>query len=376
MASDKKDYYETLGVSKTASDDEIKSAFRTLAKKYHPDNKSTGDEKKFKEVGEAYAVLSDATKRKQYDQFGHAAFDGAAGSGGSGGGAGGFSGFSTDDIDLESIFRDFFGGNPFGGSSRSSSRSSRGEDTLVRISLDFEEAIAGCKKNINLNLNETCKKCNGAGGFDPVTCKTCGGTGRIITEQRSLFGVYQTQSVCRDCMGTGKVFKETCSDCHGTGLIKENKEIVVTVPAGVDTGYQLRISGKGAAGKNGGPNGDIYLEFNVKPHELFIRQEEDIYLEVPLTITEAILGCKKIVPTIYNNIEVDVSPGTQNGTKVRIKGKGVVIPNTSRKGDMYIIYNVIIPSKLSSKEKSLVKELETLDLENASEFKKFKKYVK
>lgn len=376
MASDKKDYYETLGVSKTASDDEIKSAFRKLAKKYHPDNKSTGDEKKFKEVGEAYAVLSDATKRKQYDQFGHAAFDGAAGSGGYGGGAGGFSGFSTDDIDLESIFRDFFGGNPFGGSSRNSSRSSRGEDTLVRISLDFEEAIAGCKKSITLNLNETCKKCNGAGGFNPVTCKTCGGTGRIITEQRSLFGVYQTQSVCRDCMGTGKVFKETCSDCHGTGLIKENKEIVVTVPAGVDTGYQLRISGKGAAGKNGGPNGDIYLEFNVKPHELFIRQEEDIYLEVPLTITEAILGCKKIVPTIYNNIEVDVSPGTQNGTKVRIKGKGVVIPNTSRKGDMYIIYNVIIPSKLSSKEKSLVKELETLDLENASEFKKFKKYVK
>ena len=374
MASDKKDYYETLGVSKTASDDEIKSAFRKLAKKYHPDNKSTGDEKKFKEVGEAYAVLSDASKRKQYDQFGHAAFDGAQGGGY--GGAGGFSGFSTDDIDLESIFRDFFGGNPFGGSSRNSSRSSRGEDTLVRINLDFEEAITGCKKNINLNLNETCKKCNGAGGFDPVTCKTCGGTGRIITEQRSLFGVYQTQSVCRDCMGTGKAFKETCSDCHGTGLIKENKEIVVTVPAGVDTGYQLRISGKGAAGKNGGPNGDIYLEFNVKPHELFIRQEEDIYLEVPLTITEAILGCKKIVPTIYNNIEVDVSPGTQNGTKVRIKGKGVVIPNTSRKGDMYIIYNVIIPSKLSSKEKSLVKELETLDLENASEFKKFKKYVK
>ena len=374
MASDKKDYYETLGVYKTASDDEIKSAFRKLAKKYHPDNNSTGDEKKFKEVGEAYAVLSDASKRKQYDQFGHAAFDGAQGGGY--GGAGGFSGFSTDDIDLESIFRDFFGGNPFGGSSRNSSRSSRGEDTLVRINLDFEEAITGCKKNINLNLNETCKKCNGAGGFDPVTCKTCGGTGRIITEQRSLFGVYQTQSVCRDCMGTGKAFKETCSDCHGTGLIKENKEIVVTVPAGVDTGYQLRISGKGAAGKNGGPNGDIYLEFNVKPHELFIRQEEDIYLEVPLTITEAILGCKKIVPTIYNNIEVDVSPGTQNGTKVRIKGKGVVIPNTSRKGDMYIIYNVIIPSKLSSKEKSLVKELETLDLENASEFKKFKKYVK
>ena len=374
MASDKKDYYETLGVSKSASDDEIKSAFRKLAKKYHPDNKSTGDEKKFKEVGEAYAILSDPAKRKQYDQFGHAAFDGA--SGGGYGGASGFSGFSTDDIDLESIFRDFFGGNPFGGSSRSSSRSSRGEDTLVRINLEFEEAIAGCKKNISLNLNETCKRCNGAGGFDATTCKTCGGTGRIITERRSLFGVYQTQSVCRDCMGTGKVFKETCPDCHGSGLIKENKEIIVTVPAGVDTGYQLRISGKGAAGKNGGPNGDIYLEFNVKPHELFIRQEEDIYLEVPLTITEAILGCKKIVPTIYNNIEVEVSPGTQNGTKVRIKGKGVVIPNTSRKGDMYIIYNVKIPSKRSSKEKSLVKELESLDLESSSEFKKFKKYVK
>ena len=368
----KQDYYETLGVDKNASEDEIKSAFRKLAKKYHPDNKSTGDEKKFKEVGEAYAILSDPQKKKQYDQFGHAAFEGGA----SGNPYGNYGGFSTEDIDLESIFRDFFGGNPFGSSSSSRSRSSRGEDTLVRINLDFEEAIAGCKKSLNLTLNETCKKCNGRGGFDETTCKTCGGSGRVITEQRSLFGVYQTQSVCRDCMGTGKVFKETCSDCHGTGLVKENKEIIVTVPAGVDTGYQLRISGKGAAGKNGGPNGDIYLEFRVKEHELFVRDASDIYLEVPLTITEAILGCKKIVPTIYNNIEVDVAPGTQNGTKVKIKGKGVVIPNTSKKGDMYLIYHVVIPNKLSSKEKQLVKELEELDLESASEFKKFKKYVK
>ena len=374
MASDKRDYYEILGLQKGASDDEIKSAFRKLAKKYHPDNKSTGDEAKFKEVGEAYAVLSDPQKKAQYDQFGHAAFNGAGGN--PYGNASGFNGFSTEDIDLESIFRDFFGGNPFGGSSRSSSRSSRGEDTLVRINLSFEEAIAGCKKTIELTLNETCHKCNGKGGFNEETCHTCGGSGRIITEQRSLFGVYQTQSVCRDCMGTGKTFKETCSECRGTGLVKEKKEIIVTVPAGVDTGYQLRISGKGAAGKNGGPNGDIYLEFKVGDHDLFIREDEDIYLEVPLTITEAILGCKKVVPTIYNNIEVDVPAGTQNGTKVKIKGKGVVIPNTSRKGDMYLIYKVIIPTKLSSKEKSLVKELEDLDLENASEIRKFKKYVK
>lgn len=370
----KKDYYEVLGVSKNATDQEIKSAFRKLAKQYHPDNKSTGDEAKFKEVGEAYAILSDSAKRKQYDQFGHAAFE----QGGAGNPyGGGFGGFSTEDIDLESIFRDFFGGNPFGSSRGSSrSRATRGEDTLVRVNLSFEEAIAGCKKTISLTLNEKCNKCDGKGGFNETTCKTCGGAGRVITEQRSLFGVYQTQSVCPECSGSGKSFKETCSDCRGTGLKKENKDIVVTVPAGVDTGYQLRISGKGAAGRNGGPNGDIYLEFRVSEHDLFVRDGEDIYLEVPLTITEAILGCKKVIPTIYNNIEVEVNAGTQNGTKVKIKGKGVLIPNSSRKGDMYLIYKVIIPTKLSSKEKKLVKELESLDLENCSEIKKFKKYVK
>lgn len=372
MAEAKKDYYEVLGVSKTATDQEIKSAFRKLAKQYHPDNKQTGDDVKFKEVGEAYAILSDPEKRKTYDQFGHAAFD--PGNQGNPYG-GGFSGFSTEDIDLESIFRDFFGGG-FSSGGRGRSRSTRGEDTLVRVDLTFEEAIAGCKKNINLTLNEKCSKCNGAGGFNETTCTTCGGHGRVITEQRSLFGVYQTQTTCHVCGGSGKTFKETCDNCRGTGLKKENKEIVVTVPAGVDTGSQLRISGKGSSGKNGGPNGDIYLEFRVEEHPLFERDGEDIYLEVPLTLTEAILGCKKTIPTIYNNIEVDVNPGTQSGTKVKIKGKGVLIPNTSRKGDMYIIYNVLIPTKLSSKEKDIVKELDKLNLSDCSEIKKFQKYVK
>ncbi len=369
----KLDYYEVLGLQKNATDAEIKSAFRKLAKKYHPDvNKEAGADEKFKEIGEAYAILSDPEKRRQYDQFGHAAFQNGAG----GNPYGGMGGFSTDDIDLESIFRDFFGGGFSQGRTRRGSGKSRGEDMLVRVNLTFNEAISGCKKTLNINLNEACSKCHGNGGFDETTCPTCNGRGVVISEQRSLFGTFQTQSTCPTCRGAGKSFKTSCSDCHGSGLVKENKEIVITVPAGVDTGYQLRISNKGPAGRNGGANGDIYIEFNVSNHELFERNASDIYLEVPLTIIEATLGCKKTIPTIYNNIEVDINPGTQNGTKVKIKNKGVVIPNSSRKGDMYLIYKIIIPEKLSTKEKEIFKSLEDVTLDNASEFKVFKKHLK
>ena len=374
----KKDYYEVLGVSKTATDEEIKRAFRRLAKTYHPDNKQTGDEAKFKEVGEAYAILSDPQKRRQYDQFGHQAF--------TNNGNAGFSGFSTDDIDLGDIFNEIFGGgfsgfgsfSGFGGRSGARSASKRprkGADSLVTVTLDFLEAINGCKKTITLDLNEKCDSCGGEGGFDEKSCPTCGGSGKIISEQRSLFGVFQTQTTCNTCGGTGRVFKTTCTECNGTGNVRKKKEIEVTIPEGVDTGYQLRISGKGSAGMNGGPNGDIYIEFKVKPHPIFEREDEDIYLSVPLTVTEAILGCKKEIPTLTGNVILEVKPGTNSGDKVKLKGKGVKKVNSFGKGNMYVVYNVIMPNKLSMSQKKLIKELAQTSLDDAPEFKEFKKYL-
>ena len=373
---DKKDYYEVLGVSKTASDEEIKRAFRKLAKQYHPDNKQTGDETKFKEVGEAYAILSDPAKRKQYDQFGHQAFTNNGGAG--------FSGFSADDIDLGDIFSDLFGGSfggfssgfNFGGATRSSSKRPRkGEDSLVVVRLSFEEAAFGCKKTISLDLNETCSKCHGKGGFNESVCSTCGGSGRVISEQRTLFGVFQTQTTCSTCGGSGHILKDVCSNCNGRGNIKAKKEITVDIPEGVDTGYQLRITGKGSSGINGGPSGDIYLEFKVKEHELFKREEEDIYLHVPLTITEAILGTKKEVPTLTGNILLEVKPGTQPNEMVKLRGKGIKKINGIGKGTMYIIFDVIIPDKLNMNQKKLIKELASTPLDDSSEFKKFNKYI-
>ena len=366
----KKDFYEVLGVSKTATDEEIKRAFRKKAKEYHPDNKQTGDEVKFKEVGEAYAILSDPNKRRQYDQFGHQAFEQ---------GSSGFGGFSFEDIDLGSIFDDLFGSSfnfNFGGRSRgNTNRPVRGEDKLVRVNLSFDEAIFGCKKEINIDLNEECDKCHGKGGFKETTCPTCGGSGRIIREQNSIFGMMQTQTTCPTCKGAGSSFQEECSKCRGRGQIRVNKNIEVNIPEGVDSGYQLRISGKGSAGRNGGPNGDIYLEFKVDSHPIFERDEEDIYLSVPLTITEAVLGCKKEVPTINGTVVVEVKSGTQSGDKVKLRGKGVKRVNSIGKGDMYLVYNVIIPSKLNHTQKDLFKKLDKTELDNAKEFKDFEKYV-
>lgn len=367
----KKDYYEVLGVQKNASEEEIKRAFRKLAKQYHPDvNKEADAEAKFKEIGEAYAILSDPEKRRQYDQFGHAAFEG---------GSSGFQGFSADDIDLGSIFDEFFGssfGFNFGGGSRRRNGPSKGRDRLVKMNLTFEEAVFGCKKSINIDLNETCSKCNGAGGFHEKTCSKCNGRGTIIMEQKSMFGIFQTQTTCNECGGSGKTFEETCNLCRGTGYTKENKEILVTVPEGVDTGYQLRISGKGEAGSNGGPNGDIYIEFNVKKHDFFEREEEDIYLEVPLTFAEAALGSKKEIPTLENNVVLDIKPGASTGDKLRLKGKGIKIPNTLRKGDLYVILNVVTPTKLNRKQKKLLEELAETGLDEEPIFKNFKKYLK
>lgn len=369
----KKDYYEILGVSKTATDEEIKRSFRKLAKQYHPDvNKDPGAEEKFKEIGEAYAVLSDPDKRRQYDQFGHAAFEGGAG--------GGFQGFNAEDIDLSSIFDDLFGssfGFNFGGSrNRSKNGPTKGKDRLVRMNLSFEEAVFGCKKSINIDLNETCESCHGAGGFKERTCSKCNGRGTIIVEQKSMFGIFQTQTICNECGGNGKTYEETCNNCRGTGHIKTNKEIVVTVPEGVDNGYQLRISGKGEAGLNGGPNGDIYIEFAVKKHDFFERNDEDVYLEVPLTIAEAALGCKKEIPTLENNVILDIKAGASTGDKLKLKGKGIKVPNSLRKGDMYVILNVVTPTKLNRKQKKLLEELAETDLDDETIFKNFKKHLK
>ncbi len=372
----KKDYYEVLGVSKDATDEEIKRAFRKLAKQYHPDiNKEPGAEEKFKEIGEAYAVLSDPQKRSQYDQFGHAAFDGA--------GAGGFGGFDAGDIDLSEILRaafgdsfggfggfsDFFGG----GSSNTSTRARKGRDTLLRVDLSFMEAAFGVDKEFDLALNEVCDECHGAGGFNEESCSYCHGRGKVITEQRSIFGVIQSQSICPKCQGKGKSYKTTCSKCSGTGQVKKKKTIAIHIPEGVDTGYQLRISGKGEAGINGGPNGDIYLECVVENSKFYERDGQDLIINVPITFVEAALGCKKEIPTIYGNVVMDIKAGTQNDAKYKLKGKGLKYPNSIRKGDMYAVINVITPAKLSREQKKLFEKLAETDLENETVFKEFNK---
>lgn len=376
----KKDYYEVLGVSKTATDEEIKRAFRKLAKEYHPDiNKEPGAEEKFKEIGEAYSVLSDPNKRKQYDQFGHAAFQN-----GGAGGPSGFSGFNFDmgDIDLSDILGDLFGGS-FGGFSsfggRRSSQSNRaykGKDIRVVLNLTFEEACFGCEKDIKIDLDTECSACNGKGGFNEKTCHTCDGTGRVVSEQQTIFGMMQSQRTCPDCKGTGKTFEKVCDVCHGKCIVEKLKTLTVTIPEGVDEGFQLRLSGKGNVGLNGGPNGDVFLEFKIKEHPLFERDGADIYLEVPITIVDAALGCKKEIPTLYGNIDLEIKAGIQNYTKLKIKGKGIKTPNSYGKGDMYAVINIITPTKLDRKQKQLLQELSETDLEDSTEFKNFKKYMK
>lgn len=365
----KRDYYEVLGVSKSASQDEIKSAFRKLAKKYHPDvSKEPDAAEKFKEAQEAYAVLSDDAKRRQYDQFGHAAFD----NNGMGGGGFDFSGF-----DFSDIFGDIFGsGFGFGGGrSSSQTRKSKGRDSVMRINLTFEEAVFGCKKTLNLDVTEDCDGCSGTGGHGEKTCPTCHGSGQVTSEQRTLLGTFMTRTTCSNCQGKGKVFDENCSKCRGTGRIRKNKDIEVKIPAGVDTGNQLRLAGKGEAGYNGGPNGDLYLEFNVKSHPLFERDGNDIYLNLPLTIVDAVLGCKKDIPTLYGSVKLTIPDGSQTGDKHRLKGKGVEDVQTGRKGDMYVILNVITPTKLSKDQKKIFEQLSKTNLEDSSEFKKYKEYL-
>ena len=370
---EKRDYYEVLGVSKNASDDEIKSAFRKLAKKYHPDiNKDKDAPEKFKEAQEAYAVLSDKQKRSQYDQFGHAAFQG--GQGGFGG-AGGFD-FSGFDINLDDILGNMFGGGfGFSNSSRGRNYKTKGNDVLREMTLSFEEAVFGCEKDIKLEVNEECSDCHGKGGFDEVSCPDCHGSGTITREQRTMFGTFMSKTTCTTCHGDGRSFKRKCSKCRGTGFVLQNKTITIKVPSGIDSGMRLRVSGKGEAGSNGGPNGDLYLEFNVMPHEYFKRDEDDIILEVPLNICEATLGCKKDIKTLSSTITLTVPAGTNNLDKQRIKGRGIKNSTNSHTGDMYIVFKVITPTRLSREQKELFTKLSKTDLNN-SEIEKFNRFVK
>ena len=373
----KKDFYEILGVSKNATEAEIKSAFRKKAKEYHPDNKETGNAEKFKEVSEAYGVLSDANKRRQYDQFGSAAFEnnggGFQGFGGFEGFGGGFSGFDFEDINLGDIFETMMGGGR--SRSKSSHRAQKGADVLVGLNLTFEEAAFGCEKTFTVNINETCSECNGKGGKNPKECPTCHGRGTVIREQRSILGIIQTQTTCSDCNGTGEKFENICSACRGKGFVKTSKELKLKVPSGVDNGDQMRMPGKANAGVNGGPNGDVYIEFAVKDHPLYKRDGKDIYLVVPLTITEAVLGCKKEIPTIYGSEIVTFAAGTQNNENIKLKGKGIDDKKTGKLGDMFIITNIIIPTKLDRNQKSLFNDLNETKLDNEEAFKKFNKYL-
>ncbi len=363
----KRDYYEVLGVSKTASEAEIKSAFRKLAKKYHPDvSKEPDAAEKFKEAQEAYAVLSDESKRKQYDQFGHSAFQNN--------GYGNASGFDFSDFDFSDIFGDMFGSS-FGFGSRNQNRARKGNDTLLHINLTFDEAVNGCKKTINLNLNEKCDECNGKGGKGEKTCPTCHGTGQEKRQQNTLFGTFVTNTTCSTCGGKGVTFSEKCSKCRGTGHIKSNKDIEVKIPAGVDTGNRLRLAGKGEAGTNGGPNGDVYIEFNVKEHPIFKRDENDIYLVLPISITDAVLGAKIDIPTLDGTVTLSIPAGSKTNDKHRLKGKGIKDVNNGRRGNMYVILEIETPKKLTREQKKLFEELQKTDLKTSSSFDNIKKYL-
>lgn len=370
--ANKKDYYETLGVSKTSTEQEIKAAYRSLAKKYHPDvNKDHGSEAKFKEVQEAYDVLSNPSKKQQYDQFGHDTYN--QNGGGPSSGFGGSAGFDFNNFDFGDVFGDLFG-SAFGGGNRSR-RGQKGQDAIIRMNLTFEEAAFGTKKNINIDVTTQCHECHGHGGQGEKTCSRCHGSGQITQEQRTILGVYMTRTTCPTCEGQGVTYEHECHKCHGRGIVKENKDITVTIPSGVDTGNQLRLQGKGEAGQNGGPNGDIYIEFMVKSHEIYKRDGNDIYLDMPLTIPEAVLGVKKDIPTLYGKVKLTIPEGSQSGDKHRLKGKGIEDVNSKRKGDMYVVIDIVIPKILSKDQKDLFNKLATTTLDRDNKIERFKKHV-
>ncbi len=354
MAEQKRDYYEVLGVDRNADEAAIKKAYRVLAKKYHPDA-NPGDqeaEKKFKEASEAYAVLSDPEKRKQYDQFGHAAFDGGAG------GAGGFdfSGMDMGDI-FGDIFGDFFGGG--GRSRRTNNGPMKGANVRASVRITFEEAVFGCEKEIELVLKDECKTCQGSGakpGTSKETCPKCGGKGKVVYSQQSLFGMVQNVQTCPDCNGTGQIIKEKCPDCRGTGYIASKKKIQVSIPAGIDDGQSVRIREKGEPGINGGPRGDLLVEVIVSRHPIFQRQDMNIYSTAPISFAQAALGGEVRINTVDGDILYEVKPGTQTDTKIRLKGKGVPsLRNKAVRGDHYVTLVVQVPTGLNDAAKEALR---------------------
>lgn len=365
----KRDYYEVLGVSKGASDDEIKGAFKRLAKKYHPDvSKEKDAETKFKEVQEAYAVLSDKEKKNQYDNYGHQAFNNGGGFGGGG--------FNPNDFDFGDIFSDIFGSSfGFGGFNTSTNRRRKGRDISVATTITFEEAVFGVEKEIEVDTYVECETCDGKGGHGEHTCSKCRGSGSVIQEQRTMFGTFQTRTTCDLCSGSGVTYDKTCSSCSGRGIERKRKTLKINLPAGVDNGNQLRVAGKGEVGSNGGPNGDVYIDIKVKKHEFYEREGDEINIDLPITITDAILGTKKEIPTLYGNIILTVPAGSQSGDRHRLKGKGIENVQSRRKGDMFVTIKVITPSKLDRTQKELIKNLSLTDLEDDN-FKLYNNYLK
>lgn len=362
MAENKRDYYEVLGVDRNADDAALKKAYRVLAKKYHPDTNpgNAEAEQKFKEASEAYAVLSDPEKRRQYDQFGHAAFE----QGGGAGGYGGFGGFDFNGADMGDIFGDIFG-DLFGGGGRRRSANQgpmQGANVRASVRITFEEAITGCEKELDLSLKDECSKCHGTGakpGTSPETCPKCGGRGQVVFTQQSLFGTVQNVQTCPECHGSGKIVKEKCPDCYGTGYISSKKKIKVTIPAGIDNGQSIRIREKGEPGTNGGPRGDLLVEVIVGRHPIFQRQDMNIYSTVPMSFAQAALGGDIRISTVDGDIIYTVKPGTQTDTKVRFKGKGVPsLRNKNVRGDHYVTLVIEVPTRLSEAAKQALREFD------------------
>lgn len=353
--ADKRDYYEVLGVSKNATDEELKKAYRKEAKKYHPDL-HPGDkaaEEKFKELSEAYAVLSDKEKRSKYDQFGHAGVDPNFGAGG-----GGFGGFDFGDI-LSDLFGGGFGG--FGGGGRRNGPK-RGADIRHVLEITFEEAAFGCKKNINLIKMASCPDCSGTGakpGTKPVTCSKCRGTGQVQTQVRTPLGYMTNVTTCPDCRGTGQIISDPCKACRGTGKIRKNSTIEITIPAGIDDGQTIQISGKGEPGEKGGPAGDLLVTMRIKPHKLFVRDGFDIYLNMPISFVQAALGATVKVPTLDGAVEYDIPEGTQSGTTFKLKEKGIPFLRGRGRGNLYVKVIVEVPKNLSSKQKEILREFDS-----------------
>lgn len=373
MADDKRDYYEVLGVDKSVSDDELKKAYRKAAKKYHPDL-NPGDkeaEQKFKEVNEAYEVLSDKEKRARYDQFGHAGVDPnyGAGTGGYGGG------FTGDFGDLGDIFSSFFGGGFGGGRQSNPNAPRRGNDTAAAVNLSFEEAAKGCRKTVKVTKIDNCKECGGSGaekGSTPKTCPVCHGTGQVSATQRTTFGVMQTQKVCDNCHGRGKIIDKPCHTCAGKGRIRHTVEQTVDIPAGIDDGQVINLRGGGDAGANGGPAGDLRINVNVRPHPIFERNGYDVYCEIPITFAQAALGDEIVVPTLDGKVKFTIHEGTQPGDEFKLRGKGIQRLNYAGKGDEYVKITVEVPRDLSKAQKDKLREFDSVT--NEKNYKKKKSF--